>query len=695
MSKFILIDHSIKGFGGHHYEYAIHVLQAAKDKGYEPVLVVNKDFSADTSDAPWRVIPAYRYGFWQTSASGAPLTHGRIRDWIFPLRNRVKYSWFGSTWHYLLSLLHHHTAGTLIETTPGKFRLLAALVLLVVVKYPVLIFRALQRVVLTILEPLNNWLANLRDALLHLGRELLFPFRVFLHLGKLRSRMQNMGVQRAFGEDTRTAFQQTPLQDGDVVFIPTLSERDMLGLLDYLRACPESKRASWHLLFRRNIYQGTEFGYAQQNQSLQQLAGCFRAFQAGLDGHTVQFYTDTDRLTDQYNRLGAGQFTTLPIPVNPRLHQHAKEASRNGRLKVVYAGDARQEKGYHYLPQIVSTLLQNDAVRDLVEFEFQSNFNHARPEDGTEELLSRSELQQMPADRVKLHMQPMSSEDYFDLVSSADILLILYDHLNYYARSSGILIEALIAGIPVVTSAASWMGEILAEPNHCHAMEAIDQATVVKRLPTDDLKWVSNHNQSAVAESGTISFRGGRDKISTYVQIPNEADYMVLVYDRPRSGSGHVMAWASQCVPRIPGRKPSEDDRVDPASHLKPRSGQCDCDDVASTGRLIVPSLHCEKCAMIVRIHPEAKLLWLALWNGLTDVESIALSNLELVFLKDPAGGIQEEVVGTTYTEPSHIPFQLQRLVLDYPRYKQSAMRFAEQMHARHSAERLVEELVS
>ncbi|MFQ5412007.1 MAG: hypothetical protein ACE5EC_06905, partial [Phycisphaerae bacterium] len=53
--RFILIDHSIKGFGGHHYEYAVHVLQAARDLGFEPVLVVNRAFQSEPgSEAPWR-----------------------------------------------------------------------------------------------------------------------------------------------------------------------------------------------------------------------------------------------------------------------------------------------------------------------------------------------------------------------------------------------------------------------------------------------------------------------------------------------------------------------------------------------------------------------------------------------------------------------------------------------------------------
>jgi hypothetical protein len=47
MAKFILIDHSIVGLVGHHYESAMHVLQAAEQVGYEPILATNRGFKPD------------------------------------------------------------------------------------------------------------------------------------------------------------------------------------------------------------------------------------------------------------------------------------------------------------------------------------------------------------------------------------------------------------------------------------------------------------------------------------------------------------------------------------------------------------------------------------------------------------------------------------------------------------------------
>jgi len=43
-NKFILIDQSISSVAGHHYEYAVHVLEAAQRAGFEPYLATNRRF---------------------------------------------------------------------------------------------------------------------------------------------------------------------------------------------------------------------------------------------------------------------------------------------------------------------------------------------------------------------------------------------------------------------------------------------------------------------------------------------------------------------------------------------------------------------------------------------------------------------------------------------------------------------------
>jgi hypothetical protein len=43
-AKFPLIDHSLKAIGGHHYDYALHILQAAEQVGFEIHLATHRGF---------------------------------------------------------------------------------------------------------------------------------------------------------------------------------------------------------------------------------------------------------------------------------------------------------------------------------------------------------------------------------------------------------------------------------------------------------------------------------------------------------------------------------------------------------------------------------------------------------------------------------------------------------------------------
>src|SRR4051812_44109658 len=62
MPRFVLLDHSIKRLGGHNFEYAIQVLAAAKQAGYEPVLAVNRRFYEGRNiPSDWTVVPTYTH----------------------------------------------------------------------------------------------------------------------------------------------------------------------------------------------------------------------------------------------------------------------------------------------------------------------------------------------------------------------------------------------------------------------------------------------------------------------------------------------------------------------------------------------------------------------------------------------------------------------------------------------------------
>src|SRR5262249_46032869 len=70
--KFVLVDQSIRGLGGHHYEYAVRVLAAARDDGFDARLVTNKHLSRSVNpDFP--VLPIFEFGYWDRPLRVGPL----------------------------------------------------------------------------------------------------------------------------------------------------------------------------------------------------------------------------------------------------------------------------------------------------------------------------------------------------------------------------------------------------------------------------------------------------------------------------------------------------------------------------------------------------------------------------------------------------------------------------------------------
>ncbi len=249
---------------------------------------------------------------------------------------------------------------------------------------------------------------------------------------------------KAFTKDTANLFTQLPLQQNDVVFIPTTTENELMGLIHFFKQNTDYQKAAWHLLFHSDIY-------------TDQLKKALHLLQT-MKCNNVFFYTDTDPLTKLYNQLNLVSFNTLPIPIEKNFGENNAIAKKD-KLFINYIGDARTEKGYHHLPKIINEI-QKKTPRPI-HFTVQSNFNIEEGEPAA--VAARRILETYPAELVTLLMQPLSPTDYRELVLRSDIILLPYDNTAYSARSSGIFTEALVAGIPVIVPQNSWMSSQLNE----------------------------------------------------------------------------------------------------------------------------------------------------------------------------------------------------------------------------------------
>ena len=299
--------------------------------------------------------------------------------------------------------------------------------------------------------PIGGYLGRVWSSLVTLLHVMALPVIILVRPREwMRKQFLEDRKTRRFGRDTWQLFRRVALEDGDIVFIPTLNEREMLGLLKYFKRDARSANASWHLLFRRNIYRGRDPEYAAQDEQTRELRSAFQTFDRSLTGQRVVLWTDSAALTHQYSRLLVREFRTLPIPVGADYRRTEREPHHD-RMRVVYVGDARTEKGYPHLPELVQHLLATEGRKTQLEFGIQSNFNLRDGDPGS--AVARAQLEAMDSARVEIYREALTSAEYRALMSSGDLVLVLYDRDNYYARSSGIFVEAMVAGLPVVIPA--------------------------------------------------------------------------------------------------------------------------------------------------------------------------------------------------------------------------------------------------
>jgi hypothetical protein len=499
MRKFILIDQSIKDAGGHHLEYALRVLKAAKNLGFKSILGTHKECGDVISEHIDIVDKAFSHTFWENFQSEFIALDPKERRLINKIKikkDQLIYDLMCSSLGFSYMAAHQGLSipdmfSRYGSATSGK-RLSAVTILS---GYFLARLNDIRRKSSKKFDRFSNATRRLKRfmwmtfvGLLGLTLSpILLPY-ILTRWNRIFGRSNVYASQ--FSEDIQRLLVRVNAANGDIVFIPTLGNVELIGSSICSDRLPFQNLA-WHFLFRRNLFQGREPSYQLQIEKQFKVLQAFSAYKLGASGANVSFYTDTDALTEQYNRLGLFKFTTLPIPLDESL-ERSKDAN-DRQVNITYIGDARDEKGFPLLPRLVGDLRAAGYTENEIKFTFQSNFNVPGGELGSR--IAKAELSMDLLEQVNLVDGPFDSDEYTNLVNKADILLVPYDAYNYYARSSGVFAEALVAGIPVVTSDKSWMSQELFNLNQNYYRELLRSK---KTLQTKSLGNSKNHSQLLV-----------------------------------------------------------------------------------------------------------------------------------------------------------------------------------------------------
>ena len=304
----------------------------------------------------------------------------------------------------------------------------------------------------------------------------------------------------SFAEDCATLLEQVHPAAGDHVFFASASEIDLEGLATFLQdAAPEYRQVHWHLQIHLGIFAGRDPDYPAQQASRDFMREIFLHALGRVPHHHIHLYCTTRELTAQYRFLDVAPFHTLPYPVHPLFLLGSAPKNSTDSVRIACLGHSRREKGYRELPIVVRRLWNDYLSKGRAQLVMQTKRRDLRRalDSTVNDLGPHSDVPP-----IVYAPFPLDLERYAELVRSADVGLLLYDSTRYYARCSGVLLEMLSAGVPVIVPGGCWLSEQIHDENQRHLGEIATSGRALARIGGKALSWRSQ----AANDTGSISF---------------------------------------------------------------------------------------------------------------------------------------------------------------------------------------------
>lgn len=360
-------------------------------------------------------------------------------------------------------------------------------------------------------------------------------------------------VVRRFAADCQRFFRREVFSDQDQVFFAAISELELLGLAFFLASQPRTMQVQWHLQFHFNLFEGRPPEFEGQERTKLAVQACFQSALSRIPFHGVRFYTTTDELAEQYNRLKVARFETLPYPVSKEFSPKSFERNSSGSaenfdldenqrqlppstspapLRLVCPGGIRREKGHaNYLQPLVDQLwkplLASGEAQLWLQRPIRSRWRKQKLELTTPPLDQHEHHQQnLPAPIVYLP-HPLSRQDYIELIHATDVGLLFYDSRVYFSRRAGVLGELLSCGKPVVVPAGCWLAEQIQEPIFEH-VDALAYEHGNRQLGLNDFRW---HHSNVPMSGGILAFDDHKHPFSFEVDREADASAVAMRFD--------------------------------------------------------------------------------------------------------------------------------------------------------------------
>lgn len=171
----------------------------------------------------------------------------------------------------------------------------------------------------------------------------------------------------------------------------------------------------------------------------------------------IVIFAPTESVCAEFRAAGFTQTRHVPYPITPLASESPAAVAQEFR-HVIFAGAARSDKGFSDVVDFVELLADTESD---IPVSIQTSAQHYDKMDpSTSATLAR--LDRLIYPHLKRYADTLQHSEYHVLFSGA-ICLQLYSQKDFADRISGVTLDALSMGSPVITLSGTWIAGVVSE----------------------------------------------------------------------------------------------------------------------------------------------------------------------------------------------------------------------------------------
>ncbi|MEW6329843.1 MAG: hypothetical protein AB1560_00120 [Pseudomonadota bacterium] len=215
------------------------------------------------------------------------------------------------------------------------------------------------------------------------------------------------------------------------------------------------------------------------------------------------FYSDSEELSREYQSMGAGHVSAIPVPIH--VDESLLASGACPQRSIGFFGPPRVDKGFCEIPGIIEQLDKSiDAAGMDVCVQIADTSVDPRIQ---KTMASLVRLRESSTNlRITLLPGPLEPGEYYRRLSCCGIAVFPYVPSKYTVSTSGVFIEALWLGIPVICPSVSWMSNVLDRLETAHGLVPGATFSSVTEIPFLIQRMFGQHSQlkKAAAQAASV-----------------------------------------------------------------------------------------------------------------------------------------------------------------------------------------------